>query len=59
MMLGLFSGSSGSEEAVLEEGVGSISDEPLVTLDEEMAKEDDEDALEGLIEDEAKMPLLL
>ena len=57
MMLGLFLGSS-SEEAALE-GVGSISDEPLVTLDEEMAKEDDEDALEGLIEDEAKMPLLL
>ena len=56
MMLGLFLGSS-SEEAALE-GVGSISDEPLVTLDEEMAKEDD-DALEGLIEDEAKIPLLL
>lgn len=56
MMLGLFSGSS--VEAVVE-GVGSISDEPLVTLDEEMAKEDDDDALEGLIEDEATMPLLL
>ena len=56
MMLGLFSGSS---EVVVEAEVGSISDEPLVTLDEEMAKEDDEDALEGLIEDEAKMPLLL
>ena len=55
MMLGLFSGSSEVEVAE----VGSISDEPLVTLDEEMAKEDDEDALEGLIEDEAKMPLLL
>ena len=55
MMLGLFSGSSEVEEAE----VGSISDEPLVTLDEEMAREDDEDALEGLIEDEAKMPLLL
>ena len=55
MMLGLFSGSS----EVVETVVGSISDEPLVTLDEEMAGEDDEDALEGLIEDEAKMPLLL
>ena len=58
MMLGLFSGSSEVEEAEVE-GVGSISDEPLVTLDEEMAKDDDEDALEGLIEDEAKMLLLL